>query len=216
MRTSETIGKIAPAIVKAQAKMGHAIKNATNPHFKNDYADLAACIDSSRAILAENGLAVIHGAESDSTEAVTVTARVIHESGEWIESSLMLRPSKNDPQGVGSAITYGRRYTLTAILGMGVADDDGNAASGPTQNAPSVRRETAKQNGTDQSGPFVAAVKAWSGLTDGKAIGEALRRVLASKNFKDKASVPNDAWPLLVQHVENLKDEYGEYANFAR
>lgn len=215
MRTSESIGKIAPAIVKAQASMGHAIKNATNPHFKNDYADLAAVIDSSKSILSDNGLAVLHGAESDTTDSVTVTARLIHESGEWIESSLMLRPSKNDPQGVGSAITYGRRYTLTAILGMATADDDGNAASG-NHAAPPARRETpAKENGKP-SGTFVAEIRLWSGITDAKALGEAARRVLATKGFKDSKAVPNEAWPELVAHVANLKDEYGEYANFAK
>jgi len=130
MKTSESIKDIAAALAKAQGAT--ATKNRINPHFKNAYADLTAIWDAIRDPLKANGIAVIQGCESDGAK-VTITTRLAHTSGEWIESELAVNVAQATAQGIGSAITYGRRYGLSAMLGVASDDeDDGEAASKPT------------------------------------------------------------------------------------
>ncbi len=88
--------------------------------------------DAARQPLAENGLSVVQSIATDGPK-VTVTTLLMHSSGEWIESELTLTATKFDPQGIGSASTYGRRYSLAAIVGVCQEDDDGEAASRPAQ-----------------------------------------------------------------------------------
>lgn len=128
---SEQIDKLAEALAKAQGVMRAAQKASTNPAFKGaKYADLASVIDALREPLSSNGLAYTQ-LVSQADGAVTVETVLMHVSGQWVSSELALRPVKADAQGIGSAITYGRRYALAAIVGLAADDDDdGNAASG--------------------------------------------------------------------------------------
>lgn len=126
---SETLVKIAPALVKAQAEMGVAYKDATNPHFRSRYADLTAIINASREALTNNGIAVLQRPYPND-KGVQIETMLVHTSGEWIcDGGLFLPASKLDPQGFGSAMTYARRYALAAMLGVIQDDDDGNAAA---------------------------------------------------------------------------------------
>jgi hypothetical protein len=127
--TSENIGEIAAALAKAQGTMGHAAKDKTNPHFKNSYADLANVLDVCRDPLATNGIAVTQ-LPAMQRDVVVLTTMLIHSSGQWIRSTLTMPVSKRDAQGVGSAITYARRYALSAMVGITQDDDDGNKATG--------------------------------------------------------------------------------------
>lgn len=133
MQKSDSIGKLSKALTAVQAAIKPAIKDADNPFFKSKYADLNSVWDTCRDLLAKNGLAVIQGNSVGMDNTVIVETILSHESGEWIQSELCLPLAKHDPQGVGSAVTYGRRYGLSAIVGI-VADidDDGNHASGKT------------------------------------------------------------------------------------
>lgn len=130
VRRSESIAAIADAMSKAQAKIEGAKKDKTNPHYKNDYADLASVWDACREALSANGVAVIQPPSAVGPK-VTVTTMLIHKSGEWIEADLEMTAQQNNPQGIGSCITYARRYGLAAMVGVAPADDDGNAASQP-------------------------------------------------------------------------------------
>lgn len=129
MKSSEQIAKLASALAKAQGRFKAAAKDAVNPHFRNRYADLASIWDAIREPLSINGLAVVQGAETSAKEAL-VTTTLLHESGEWIQSTVTIPVVKGDAQGVGSAITYGRRYGLTALVGITQDDDDGETAVG--------------------------------------------------------------------------------------
>ena len=128
MKTSETITKIADALVKAQSAMKPALKESRNPHFNSRYADLASVWDAIREPLTSNGLSVIQMVGSNELEKTTLTTRVTHVSGEWIESTWQIPVGKQDPQGLGSAISYARRYALASAIGVVQDDDDGNAA----------------------------------------------------------------------------------------
>ncbi len=132
---SESIGKVSAALVKAQSTMGVAIKDATNPHFKSKYADLASIINAARDPLADNGLAVVQRSHPND-RGVQLQTTIVHESGEWIsDAGLFLPAAKVDPQGFGSAMTYARRYSYAAMLGIVQDDDDGARAVAQQQAA---------------------------------------------------------------------------------
>jgi len=130
MKTSDSISKISAAIVKAQGELNAVSKDGNNPHFRSRYATLQNIVESTRDVLRKHGLAVIQTfGETDGTYINLVTT-LLHESGEAFSGTLTMRPSKADPQGLGSATTYARRYALSAILGIVTdEDDDGNASS---------------------------------------------------------------------------------------
>lgn len=138
MRHSETQAAVSAALVKAIGSMDGVVKDAQNAAFKangrvSTYATLAACIEASRDVLMQSGLCVIQGPGATNTEAktLTITTRIIHESGEWIETDFDMPLTKWSPHEAGSATTYGRRFALMAMLGLApVEDDDGNAAAG--------------------------------------------------------------------------------------
>ena len=128
VRRSESIAALAAALAKAQGEIEGASKDKTNPHFKSSYADLASVWDACRAPLSKNALAVLQPAVADGPR-VTVTTILVHSSGEFIESDLTMAAQQNTPQGIGSCITYARRYALSSLIGIAPEDDDGNAAS---------------------------------------------------------------------------------------
>ena len=119
---------LSQALVKAQAAMNHAAKDAKNPHFKSAYSSLASVIDAVRPALSVNGLAFVqklHTADG----GISVETVLIHESGEELSCGILFIPAtKQDAQGFGSAISYGKRYSLQAALGIASDDDDGQAA----------------------------------------------------------------------------------------
>jgi len=132
MKTSETINNLAAALVAMQGETEHANYDKTNPHFRSKYASLAEVIDVIKGPLAKHGLSVLALPGYQADVGYLLTTRLIHASGEWIETEMKLNPTKDDPQGLGSAITYMRRYTLPGIgLYASEEDDDGNAASRP-------------------------------------------------------------------------------------
>jgi hypothetical protein len=135
MNKSESISAIAPALVKAQAEIKGALKDSTNPHFRSKYADLSSVVEAVKAPLLKQGIAFLQGVH-DAENGVAVETVLLHTSGEWISSTLRIPASKQDAQGYGSAITYGRRYGLQAMCGVPAEDDDGNAA---TASAPTSR-----------------------------------------------------------------------------
>lgn len=129
INTSPEVDKLQAALAKAQGAIKNALKDSDNPYFKSKYADLAACWDVARETLSANGICVIQ-APTFNQEKVGVVTRLGHSSGQWMECVLVLPTAKHDAQGIGSAITYARRYSLSAMVGIATEDDDGNSASG--------------------------------------------------------------------------------------
>lgn len=127
---SESIANLVKALSALQGELKDADKNALNPHFKSKYADLSEVLGNLRPLLAKNQLALSQF-PSFENGIVSVTSLLAHASGEWIESTASAPATKQDVQGVGSAITYLKRYSAAAIVGMASADqdDDGNSVS---------------------------------------------------------------------------------------
>jgi hypothetical protein len=120
---------IATALAKAQAEMGKALKQSNNSHFKSKYADLGNVMDACLPALNAAGIAVIQPTGEDEHGRYVETVLIHGESGESLTCRVPLIVSKNDMQGYGSAVTYGRRYGLMAMAGIAAEDDDDNAAA---------------------------------------------------------------------------------------
>lgn len=141
MKKSETITELSKAFAKTQKEMKQPLKDANNPFFKSKYVPLENVVEAITESASKNGLSFTQYPSSDEAGNVTVGTLVMHESGEWIEyDPIKMKPVKNDPQSIGSAITYAKRYALSAIFGItSDQDDDGNEAT-------QAKKQPAKQS----------------------------------------------------------------------
>ena len=128
MLKSENINELGSALAKAQGAIEGALKDTANPFFKSKYADLSSVWDACRQQLTVNGLSIVQ-TPTEAENGIGVETMLIHASGQWLSNTFTMPVSKADAQGVGSAITYARRYALAAMVGVAPEDDDGNAAT---------------------------------------------------------------------------------------
>ncbi len=128
IQTSEQINDLAAALAKAQVEIENVAKDGANPHFQSRYATLGGVLEEVRPKLAKHGISVVQMPVNGEGSSVGIITRLLHSSGQWIESAFFVVPTKHDAQGAGSALTYCRRYSLMAMAGVGPEDDDGNAA----------------------------------------------------------------------------------------
>lgn len=180
MNRSEAINELSAALAKAQGEMENASKDKQNPHFKSAYADLASIWDAIRGPLSKHGLAVLQMPFEDDKGRISLETMISHSSGQFISTTYCLPPMKADVQGLGSAITYMKRYALTG-LGVAPEDDDGEGAVARTlpQSSPYTANQ-APRNGNGASDTKSAAAK-WT-----KEAVETIR------GFKDMADL--SAW----------------------
>lgn len=145
MIKSENITEIAKSLAAAQSELRNTPASAVNPHFKSRYTPLDDILDMAREVLPKHGLSVLQSV-SGASETITVTTMLMHTSGQWLESDpLTMKAERTTPQGQGSAITYARRYSLSAMLGVATdPDDDGNDAEKiePKQKAESKPKQS--------------------------------------------------------------------------
>jgi len=125
---SKNIGQLALALSKAQGEFSAAIKDKKNPFFKSNFADLSSVIEASRDALVRNEIAVMQFPSGNEMRTY-LTTKIVHSSGEWLESTIACVPQKQDIQSIGGTLTYLRRYSLASILGITQEDDDGNGNS---------------------------------------------------------------------------------------
>ena len=156
---SESISKIATALVAAHKDFKPVASSGRNPHLKSDYSTLGDYLNAVRGSLLANNI-VITQSVSKADVGIAVTTRLTHSSGEWLESEACVLPvEKGTAQAVGSAISYARRYSLASFLGLssGMDDDDGIAASktATTKTSPTEAAKAAKlAKSVDESVPF--------------------------------------------------------------
>lgn len=137
MKTSPTINLISADLLIAQKEIGAAKKEAVNPFFHSNYADLGSVMEACKDALNKNHITVLQPIDSDE-HGVYVETTLLHESGEWISASMRISPkSETNPQDQGSAISYARRYSLQSMVFIPAVDDDGEEAAKPTRTAPS-------------------------------------------------------------------------------
>lgn len=176
----------AKAFIAAQ-KATEAVKKASsNPAFKSRYADLAVVVEAVIPALNASGIAVIQSPAFDG-ELVHVSTTLLHESGASVTGTLAMRPTKADPQGVGSAVTYARRYSLLAMTGAAPEDDDGNAASQP---------------GNDRAGPAVSQDQADTLQALAEDVGADLPKFLKYFGVPNLKSIPAAKYNAAVSALE--------------
>lgn len=124
MKTSETIEKLALALCSAQGEMGGAVKGSANPFFKTSYADLTSVIRVIKEPCFKNGLSYVQFPVRNEN-GVGVVTRLMHTSGQWLESEYTLPIQKLDAQSAGACVTYARRFALQALFGIPSVDNDG-------------------------------------------------------------------------------------------
>jgi len=153
---SDNIADLAASLAKAQSEMGAVHKDQDNPYFRSKFAGLSTVWEAVKPALTKNGLSVVQMPGSDE-RGYFVQTQLLHSSGQWIRSTTYMKPAKEDPQGIGSLISYARRYALQAMVMACPDDDDGEAAMGRT--APQKPVEASKLVAKAET-PKAKAVKA--------------------------------------------------------
>lgn len=198
MNKSESIKELAIALSKFQGEIKNPGNTAENPYFKSKYAPLNDVLNLVRPILSKNGLSVVQAPSGDG-ESIVVTTTLLHESGEWIEfNPLVLKTDKATAQGTGSAITYARRYAISAILGISSEDDDdGNIAEPQKENTTKVQM-TGKL--TDKQIARLYAISNAAGVTP-----EQVKEKIKSQLNKEVSEMTKDEYDKVCKYYEGLK-----------
>lgn len=205
MKASASITTIAAVLPKVQAEVKGAVKDATNPHFKSRYADLTSVIDACKAALNKHGITFLQPVRTGEAGVIVETV-LLHTSGEWISEELELPVSKNDAQGVGSAITYGRRYGLQSMVGIPAEDDDGNAASKAPNASSAAADKIIAANKERPSHPTQVMHDALAsmGVEEQNHIRDAAVRVIDAHNATGEASAYNAYLALNFDNEQKL------------
>lgn len=190
--------QIAAALAKAQGEMGKALKESANPAFRSKYADLGNVMDACLPALNKNNIAVIQPIVQDADGRYVKTI-LIHESGEFLECAVPLIVGKNDMQGLGSAITYGRRYGLMSMAGIAPEDDDGNAAAASKKNTQTAAISQARDDGVLDSLPQDASPR-----EKAEAYTKAICRDFSGKGLK----ALDNSWENWSRHIATMQEKY--------
>ena len=183
MEKSEHINELAAALAKAQAVMKPAKMDSVNPFLKNKYADLGAVIEASRKPLADNGLAVSQMVSTDG-DVITLETVLIHASGQWMQSRMSIQADQSKgmsfAQSVGAVITYMRRYSYSAIVGIYADEDtDGNDHRQANQQARPAQVQAKKE-------PVSAVLARFGQEEETPAMVEVPHDVLQAERFQTR------------------------------
>jgi len=205
MDASEQINELAGALAKAQGQIVPAKFDGQNPHLKNRYTTLAAVWDAIRKPLSDNGLAVAQIVVTE-PDGMFLLTRLMHSSGQYVQATYPIAAGDNRgvsaAQAVGSALTYARRYSLTALVGVvSDDDDDGNSAADPQQQR---QRKSVQQNGAQQAQdpPGFAVWADWRNANDAQAWAMTQGKFNASQHMEHAyAKVKADCAPKTAREM---------------
>ncbi len=198
---SEDIAELAAALAVAQGVIEGAAKDTVNPFFRRSYADLSSVWDAIREPLSANGLSIVQMPSAEGSK-VTVTTLLLHKSGQWISSDLTMTAKRqlkdgggweelDNPQAIGSTITYARRYALQSVAGVAPEDDDGERAQGrqmPPQKASTPPLNDTTQLLTQIRETLNDIAKDYADASHPKAFGE----LLGTLGYASMMEVPAD------------------------
>ena len=214
MGQSEKTGNLFMALSKAQGEMEGAKKDSHNLFFKSKYADLHECISAARPSLTKNELAVVQTTDVDDRGYWIITI-LGHSSGEWISGKLLMKIKKDDNQAIGDAITYGRRYSFAAIVGLAQMDDDGNSnqdkggkdekkdkGKQPHQPANDNAASAPNTDDTDKRGASYWIIQA----DKAAKTASSLSRWFAAVTPEAQKTMPADQWKKMESYVTQLLD----------
>lgn len=201
MHTSEQIGELATALAKAQGNFVNLgknrtvrVKTKTGGEYSFSYATFDECISMVRPRLAEQGLAIVQSIEIEmkgEVALVCIETRLIHTSGQWISTKLLLVPEDDTPQCIGSAATYGKRYSLSAMLGLASDEDDDGAHASGHRSTPQPRTAPA---------PAAKAPAKQTAATTGRTPAQQIWADFCNRGFASGEITPADAKEALEKH----------------
>lgn len=198
--------EISQALLEVQKELKPAKKDKQNPQFKSWYATLESCFEAALPIMHKHGLVLSQSASTDfNMEAsVQITTKLIHaKTGKFISSTLYLKPQQTTPQGIGSAITYGRRYGLCAEIGLiDSDDDDGTAASGGGHSSSGKKKDTTPPQRTAKDIKFDPTNQNMV-----KRIGEKLKERGVTLDELEQINVLNDLKGVALTDVDKALDD---------
>lgn len=203
---SEHINELATALCKAQAEIMPALKDSANPFFKSKYADLESVWNACRDPLTKNGLCVMQAINTIENQMVLVTT-LAHSSGQFIRSLAPIIVTKMEPQAIGSAISYFRRYSLAALVGVVQSDDDGELAQQRSKVIPEnqpPKQEYPKSSGASgaSGGKITEKQLKWlSGLI--KSNTAFLDKILKDYNIQSLADLPFSEFNFVLEQAKN-------------
>jgi len=202
------LGKLAPALLAAQKSMGDAVKNSKNPFFKSSYADLNSIREAVIPALNANGITLLQPTHAGSVETGPYVETVLlHDSGEYLSSTTPITCAKqHDPQALGSAISYARRYGLQSLLSIGAVDDDGESAM---QRAPAP----APKKATPPFSPEAAVALAQTVVARKKSSKESLLLFLETEYGVKGDSISEIIHGLSAPECECLNNDLKEMLN---
>jgi hypothetical protein len=183
---SENINDLVAALSKAQGDIESAVYDKKNPHFKSSYASYDAIREVCRIPLAKNSLAITHLLDMYEGKRVLVT-QLSHASGQWMRSFVVLPQERETPQAMGSAITYSKRYALSAFLAIGTdEDDDGEKAEEPYRE---ILSEEEKKK-------IISCCEGDSALMD---------KIVKSYGKKQLRDIPSSEFEVIIQRITAYK-----------
>lgn len=214
MNKSESISAIAKALSDFQGEMSAVPRESSNPFYKSKYAELSTIISHIQKLLKKNGLAVSQLC-GEGVDKVSVTTLLMHTSGEWLSETVTMTPTKADPQGIGSTITYARRYSLSAMLLLASdEDDDGNVASGKVEKkpeAPKVEPKKAKETAPAEKVSFFddtekrnKALSAIAKAKDGKTLDAILSQ---AKAYLDTGDITEETLTEISKAIDKKRKD---------
>lgn len=193
--SSENINELAMALSKCQGEMSPAIKDSINPHFKNKFATLYSIWEACREPLSKNGLSVVQTMDFIA-EKLCLTTKLMHSSGQWLSSTVPVISAKNDAQGIGSALSYFKRYSLSALLGICTADEDDDAEGAMPKDRNGENTKAAKPK--EKPKAEVITKQQLKDLTD---VSDACGADYISKVFKHLDSLGFDGFDAITQDI---------------
>jgi len=208
---SETISELAKALTSFQGQMTAVKKDAVNPFYKSKYATLDTIWETIRKPLSENGLSVAQTMNLIEDKSVLETT-LYHTSGEWISGIQLVNPVKDDPQALGSAISYARRYSLSAMLGIVVdEDDDADIAS-------SKEKPTTKEKGTVAGGITPSQNKKIYALAKEKEYSPEEARDYMKAHFGKNSTkeLTKDEASVMIEFLNEIKQGEGHLVRAAK
>ena len=196
---SDQIDLISAALAKAQAEIENPLKDSTNPHFKSGYADLANVLEVCREPLSKNGLSITQPLffEADKIFLATILS---HTSGQWIKSFIPLPIQKPGSQEIGSCITYMRRYSLSALVGVFQEDDDAESAEGRN----SYKAESPPEDMSKLSSKQKGFLDGLLNQLNQPSYAEAVCKKYKIESIYD---IPRDRFNDLIEHIKSILKE---------
>jgi hypothetical protein len=206
---SEKINELAKAFSKAQSEYSSVIYNRENPYFKSQYADLHAILKAVRPALAANGLSFYQYTEiSDGTGATILHSRLLHQSGQWIETKSRLIPAKNDQQTYGSTLTYQKRYAAMTLLGItasnDIIDDDAEIAMATAKNI-IAKGPTNKYNPKEQSHATITKEQLEELEYELVECPDIAEDILDKMHLQSLADLPKSKFLVSIKRVREIK-----------